>query len=181
MVFGLSTTHQIGLATMGAIFIVFALLSSFFFPRFNPNFPGKKGLRWYIPLCFLFFIAMMSSVLYFGREQKVAEAAAEGGGASNAQTVAAGKQVFMTAGCAACHVFTPAGSTGKVGPNLDLVKDYANKAGQPLEDFLTESIVHPPAKYVPPGFPTNVMQPNGGAQLTTAQIANLVAFLQSGP
>jgi cytochrome c2 len=181
MVFGLSTTHQIGLATMGAIFIVFALLSSFVFPRMNPNFPGKRGLRWYIPLCFVFFLAMMSSVLYFGREQKAAEAAPENGGAANAQTVAAGKTVFMSAGCGACHVFTPAGSTGKVGPNLDMVRDYANKAGQPLEDFLTEAIIHPPAKYVPPGFPTNAMPGTFGQSLSTAQIANLVAFLESGP
>ena len=76
MVFALSTGHEIGLAATGAIFIIFALLSSFVFPRFYPNFPGKKGLRWYIPLCFVFFIAMLSAVLYFGKEQKVAEAAA---------------------------------------------------------------------------------------------------------
>jgi mono/diheme cytochrome c family protein len=184
MVFGLSTTHEIGLATMGALFVTFSLLSSFVFPRLNPNFPGKKGLRWYLPLCGLFFIAMMSSVLYFGREQKVAEATpppTTSGPPANAAAIAAGKTLFASSGCAACHTFTPAGATGKVGPNLDFVKDYANKAGQPLEDFLTESITHPPPKYVPPGFPSNVMQPDGGAHLSTADVANLVAFLQTGP
>ena len=74
MVFGLSTSHEIGLAVTGAIFIIFALLSSFVFPRLDPNFPGKKGLRWYIPLCVAFFLAMMGAVLYFGQEQKTAEA-----------------------------------------------------------------------------------------------------------
>ena len=57
---------------------------------------------------------------------------------------ATGKAVFTSAGCAACHTFTPAGSTGTIGPNLDDLADYANKAGQPLEDFTTERD-HPPA------------------------------------
>src|SRR5262245_27233849 len=178
MVFGLSTSHEIGLAVTGAIFIVFALLSSFVFPRFDPNFPGKKGLRWYIPLCFVFFIAMLSSVVYFGREQKTAEASpAHPASSGNA---AAGKAVFTSAGCVSCHTFTPAGSKGTVGPDLDRLADYANKAGQPLEDFTTEAIIHPPAKYVPPGFALT-MPTTFGKTLTTQQIADLVAFLDSGP
>jgi sulfite dehydrogenase len=32
---------------------------------------------------------------------------------------AAGKKVFTTAGCTACHTLKDAGSTGTVGPNLD--------------------------------------------------------------
>jgi cytochrome c2 len=179
MVFRLSTSHEIGLAVTGAIFITFALLSSFLFPRFDPNFPGRKGLRWYIPLCFVFFLAMMSSVLYFGREQAVAEAGA-GQGTAPAGNAANGKAVFTSAGCAACHTFTPAGSTGTIGPNLDRLKDYANKAGRPLEDFTTEAIIHPPAKYVPPGF-ANTMPTTFGQSLTTQQIADVVAFLESGP
>ena len=179
MVFGLSTSHEIGLAVTGAIFIVFALLSSFVFPRFDPNFPGRKGLRWYIPLCFVFFLAMMSSVLYFGREQATAEAGA-GQGTAPAGNVANGKAVFTSAGCAACHTFTPAGSKATVGPDLDRVKEYANKAGQPLEDFVTEAIIHPPAKYVPPGF-AETMPTTFGKTLTTQQIADVVAFIESGP
>ena len=31
----------------------------------------------------------------------------------------AGKQVFASAGCAACHTLKDAGSTGTIGPNLD--------------------------------------------------------------
>ncbi len=65
MVFALSTGHQIGLAGVGAAFITYALLSSFVFPRLSPNFPGKKGLRWYIPLSFCFFVAMLGAVLKF--------------------------------------------------------------------------------------------------------------------
>jgi mono/diheme cytochrome c family protein len=178
MIFGLSTSHEIGLAVTGAIFIVFALLCSFVFPHFNPNFPGKKGLRWFIPLCFVFFIAMLSAVLYFGQEQKTAEATP--GHPAPAGNTANGKAVFTSAGCAACHTFTPAGTKGTVGPNLDALEDYANKAGQPLEDFTTEAIIHPPAKYVPPGF-AHTMPTTFGKTLSSQQIADLVAFLDSGP
>jgi cytochrome c2 len=178
MVFALSTSHEIGLAVTGAIFIIFALLSSFVFPRFDPNFPGKKGLRWYIPLCFVFFIAMLSAVLYFGREQKTAEATP--GHPASSGAAAAGKAVFTSAGCAACHTFTPAGSKATIGPNLDMLKDYANKAGVPLEQYTTDAIIHPPAKYVPPGFPL-VMPTTFGQSLSTTQIADLVAFLNSFP
>jgi mono/diheme cytochrome c family protein len=179
MVFALSTSHEIGLAVTGAIFITFALLSSFLFPRFDPNFPGKKGLRWYIPLCFVFFAAMLGAVLYFGQEEKKAEAT-PGTTTAAAGNPTAGKAVFTSAGCAACHTFTPAGSKATVGPDLDRVKEYANKAGQPLEDFVTEAIIHPPAKYVPPGF-ANTMPTTFGKTLTTQQIADLVAFIESGP
>ena len=36
--------------------------------------------------------------------------------------VAAGKQVFASAGCGGCHTLKDAGSTGNVGPNLDQLK-----------------------------------------------------------
>lgn len=39
--------------------------------------------------------------------------------ASRAGNPAAGAKAFASAGCAGCHTFTPAGATGKVGPNLD--------------------------------------------------------------
>ena len=69
---------------------------------------------------------------------------------------AAGKAVFVSSGCGACHTFTPAGTTGKIGPNLDNLADYAKAANQgSLEDFVHESIVDPGA-YVAPGY-SNVM------------------------
>ena len=48
---------------------------------------------------------------------------------------AAGKVVFTSAGCAGCHTYTPAGSKANVGPNLDNLPEYAQKAGQPLKPF----------------------------------------------
>ena len=47
VVAGLSSGHKIGLATVGGVFILFALVSSFVLPRRNPNFPGR-GVGWYV-------------------------------------------------------------------------------------------------------------------------------------
>jgi cytochrome c2 len=181
MVYALSTGHEIGLAVAGAIFIIFALLSSFVFPRLDPNFPGRKGLRWYIPVCFCFFAMMLASVIVFGREPKPAQATTPPApSVPTGGNAAAGKTVFMTAGCSACHTFTPAGSKGTIGPNLDELKNYASKAGVPFGAFALSAIISPPAKYVPPGFPTNVMPATFKSSLTPKQLADLVAFLQSG-
>lgn len=86
---------------------------------------------------------------------------------------AAGKAVFGSQGCNGCHTFTPAGSTSQTGPNLDNLPDYADKAGQPLEEFVRESIVNPGA-YVEEGFPDGVMPAWSGDE---KQLADLVAFL----
>lgn len=191
MVAALSTGHEIGLAVAGALFVTFALLSSFVFPRRNPDFPTRQGLRWYVPLACLFFIGMMAAVLVFGREKKTAEAAPPAatstagstttGGSSTTPAAtgdpAAGKVVFNANGCSACHTFKAAGSTGKVGPDLDQLADYAQKAGQPLVDFTMGAIVHPPPKYVPPGFPTNAMPATFGQSLSKKQLDDVVAFL----
>src|SRR5207248_6107938 len=135
MVFALSTAHQIGLATTGALFILFSLVSSFVLPRRNPNFPGRAR-NWYLLLCVAFFVAMLSAVVVFGREQK-SEAAAPPAQATGDPT--AGKAQFAKSGCSACHEFKPAASNGKVGPSLDGLKAAAAKAGQPLDQFISTS------------------------------------------
>ena len=176
MVFALSTAHQIGLAATGAAFIAFALISSFVLPSRNPNFPGRSR-NWYLVLCAVFFIAMMSAVLVFGREKKEnAEAAPGSTTAAPAGNAAAGKTTFSSSGCSACHEFKPAASNGKVGPSLDGLKAAAAKAGQPLDQFISTSIKDPNA-YIAPGFHPGVMPK---LPLTDAQVADLVAFLSSG-
>jgi|SRR5579862_3265070 len=134
VVAGLSTGHEIGLAAVGAAFIGFALISSFVLPVVNPNFPGRS-VGWYVTLCVLFFAAMISAVIVFGREKKEAAAATESAstsaspGSSTSSSgppvqgnATAGKQVFETAGCKGCHTLKAAGATGTVGPNLDQLK-----------------------------------------------------------
>ena len=90
---------------------------------------------------------------------------------------ALGKPVFIANGCGGCHTFTPAGSNGKVGPDLDQLPEYAKKAGEPLDEFTSGAITNPPPKYVPPGFPTNVMPTTFGQTIKPQQLADLVAFL----
>src|SRR5438046_980434 len=88
----------------------------------------------------------------------------------------AGKAVYASTGCGSCHTYGPAGSTGKVGPDLDKVASDAQKANQgPVPDYVHTSITQPDA-YVVPGFPKGVM-PQYGGQLSAKQVADLVAFL----
>ncbi|HEX4521799.1 MAG TPA: cytochrome c [Gaiellaceae bacterium] len=93
---------------------------------------------------------------------------------------AAGKALFVSTGCGACHVFTPAGTTGKVGPNLDNLAAYAKAANQgALPDFVKNSITDPGA-YVAPGF-SNIMPGTYAQSLSPKQLADVVAFLAKGP
>lgn len=86
------------------------------------------------------------------------------------------RTVFEEQGCAGCHAFEPAGSSGETGPGLDNLAASAEEAGKPLEDYVRESIVNPGA-YLHPGYP-NVMPPF--AQLPAEQLDALVAFLAAG-
>ena len=90
---------------------------------------------------------------------------------------ALGKPVYVANGCGGCHAFKAAGSNGTVGPDLDKLADYASKAGEPLEQFTSGAITNPPPKYVPPGFPKNVMPTTFGTSIKPQDLANLVAFL----
>jgi len=85
----------------------------------------------------------------------------------------AGKTVFANNGCGSCHTYEPAGATGKIGPDLDKLPQYADQAKKPLDEFVRESIVNPSA-YVQPGYP-NVMPPF--SSLPKDQIDSLVTFL----
>ena len=86
-----------------------------------------------------------------------------------------GKAVFVSQGCGACHTLQAAKSTGKVGPDLDKLPQYAQTAGTPLEQFVRESIVDPEA-YVEKGFPPNVMPPTFKS-LPKDQLDALVKYL----
>ncbi len=156
VVAGLSTANKIGLATVGFLFVAFALVSSFVLPRRNPDFPGKR-LGWYVALCVLFFIAMISAVLYFDREPSEASGAASTTTAAPTTTASAptttspapaptttapagqgdataGKAVFASAGCGGCHTLKAAGSTGTVGPNLDQLKPPLDRIVQQVDN-----------------------------------------------
>jgi mono/diheme cytochrome c family protein len=182
VVAALETSHEIGLAAVAIAFIAFALVSSFVFPRRNPNFPGRHmGL--YVTVCVLFFVGMLAAVLVLGKErseasESPAHTATEskplpgqttsthaattttrgGGGGATQGDPAAGKAVFASAGCTGCHTLKAANATGKVGPDLDQLK--------PAED----TVVHQ-------------VENGGGAmpafkgQLSAKQIQDVAAFV----
>ena len=97
--------------------------------------------------------------------------------ASAAAAPAAGKAVFISAGCGACHTFKAAGTSAKVGPDLDTAPaGDAKKAGMPLDAFVKQSIIDPNA-YISPGFPKGIMPATFGTTLSAAKIDSLVAFI----
>jgi mono/diheme cytochrome c family protein len=183
----LTSAQKGALAGMGAAFIIFALISSMVIPRYRPEWPGRVfGV--FLGLVGVFTVAMLLTVFFVARES---EAEAHGGttegstGAAETQprppapaagNAAAGKALFTSQGCAACHTFKPAGSTGTTGPDLDKLAADAQKANQgPLPQYVLTSITDPGA-YVVPGYPGGVM-PTDFAKLPKKQLADLVAFL----
>jgi cytochrome c oxidase subunit 2 len=99
---------------------------------------------------------------------------------------AAGKAVFTGAsGCSGCHTLAAAGSTGTVGPNLDvkLRTDCATAAskrsrGATLTQCIHTAIVNPYA-YIPSGFTKGVMPSTFGHSLTPTQVQSLTGYLAS--
>jgi cytochrome c oxidase subunit 2 len=96
-----------------------------------------------------------------------------GGGPSSS-----GKAVFTANACDTCHTFTPAGANKKIGPDLDNLRQEAQRAGQPLEQFIRKSIVDPTA-YVEPGYPQGIM-PQTFSSIPKAQLDALVTYLAQG-
>src|SRR5262249_42800296 len=187
LVAGLETHQKVEIAVMAAVFIVFALVSSFVLPRRNSTFPGS-GLRWYIVLCVALFVGMMTTIIYVAREPATAEASKENA-APPTKTVptapatgdpVAGKAVFASAGCGACHAFQAAGSTGTGGPDLDKLAEAAQTANRGSLAALTPASIVDPGASLPPGSPNGVMPPNFGPSLSKTQIDDLVAFLTQG-
>ncbi|HLY94370.1 MAG TPA: cytochrome c [Gaiellaceae bacterium] len=94
-----------------------------------------------------------------------------------ASPTAEGKTVFAANGCGSCHTFQPAGTTGKIGPDLDKAPAAdAKKANMPLAAFVRESIVKPDA-FIAPGYQKGLMPTTFGSSLTKAQLDALVAFI----
>ena len=90
----LSTNHKLGLGLTGAVFIAFALASSFLLPRYRPDYPGR-ALRWFVLAALVLFAGMLTAVEFFGREP--AEAGAKGE-TTAASTSAATTTTGSTAG-----------------------------------------------------------------------------------
>lgn len=121
---------MLGLGVLAGLFIVFAVLSAFWFPRRNPDFPGNR-LGLFVGVTLLLFAATMAGVVVFAKEDEKPHAEATAveletePPAAPTGDAAAGKAVFASAGCGSCHTLEAAGSSGAVGPNLDQAKPDA--------------------------------------------------------
>jgi mono/diheme cytochrome c family protein len=175
----LSTSHEVGLGVVAGIFIVFSLLCSFVFPRMNPNFPGKRiGL--FVGVVVLLMLAQLGAVEKFAAEpESEAATPAETESTTTGSTTtapaptgdpAAGKTVFTSSGCGACHTLAEANASGTVGPNLDEVLKGKDAA------FIHESIVDPNAE-IAPGYSKDIMPGTFGTSLSPKQLDDLVALL----
>jgi mono/diheme cytochrome c family protein len=87
-----------------------------------------------------------------------------------------GAAVFASAGCGGCHAFTPAGTNGAIGPNLDNVAAAAEKAGQDPAAYVKQSIVDA-NKVLAAGYAPGVMPGSFGDSLSTEEIDALVTYL----
>jgi mono/diheme cytochrome c family protein len=169
----ITTTGKVVLIAVAATFILFALVTAMVIPRARPDFPGTR-LRAYLALCLLLFAAEIAAVAWVTGTQEIAEAAGQETTpasttpqsttpqsttpAAEPGDAAAGKQIFLTAGCKGCHTLKDAGATGSVGPNLDqakppyaLVIDRVTHGKSPMPAFagqLSEKQIQDVAKYV---------------------------------
>ena len=62
----LSTGHEIGLIVVAAMFIAFALASSFLVPRYKPDFPGPNGIGVFAIASIVMFLLMVGAINFFG-------------------------------------------------------------------------------------------------------------------
>ena len=140
MLLAITNEGKVGLGVLAGLLIVFAILSAFYFPRRNPDFPGDR-LGLFVLVTVILFVATMAGVIVFAKEEEGAHGAetaethttetgeeqttTETGPGEPSGDPAAGESVFASAGCGACHTLEAAGSTGQVGPNLDESKPDA--------------------------------------------------------
>jgi cytochrome c oxidase subunit 2 len=98
---------------------------------------------------------------------------------------AAGKAVFLSAGCATCHTLAAAGTTGTIGPDLTsrLASDCANPASQKIRGATLKACIDKaitdPYAYIPTGFTKGIMPATFASTLGPTKINELVNFLVS--
>ncbi len=122
-------------------------------------------------------MADLIAFLHSGKGAKGGAAPAQPGmtgmqGMGRETGAAAGKGVFLSAGCGTCHTLAAPRTKATVGPNLD--KTLKGKSSA----FVRESIIDPNAT-IAAGYQAGVMPTTYRSQLTMRQISDLVAFLRN--
>ena len=94
---------------------------------------------------------------------------------------ARGKALYAANGCGACHTFTPAGTTGKVGPNLDHLAGQApRRRTRARSPQFTNAVDRRPGRLHRARLPERDAADLRAEALDQQQLADLVAFLTKG-
>lgn len=130
---GLSTGNKIGLAVCGAIFIAFALTSSFVIPRRRPDYPGRNGMSVFVIVSIVLFAGMLTAVSVFDVEAE-AKGGKKAGAGAPAKTIPVTESEFKIAlpaesGLKAGNYTFAVKNAGKIGH--DLAISGAGIAGTP--------------------------------------------------
>jgi mono/diheme cytochrome c family protein len=72
----ITNSGKVGLGVLAGLLIVFAILSAFYFPRRNPDFPGNR-LGLFILVSVVLFVGTMVGVFVFAAEEEEGEHGAE--------------------------------------------------------------------------------------------------------
>jgi plastocyanin len=147
----LSTWHKIGLAGIAAVFILFALASSFLFPRYRPSYPAGR-LGTFVLVTLGLFVGMLFAVEIFGRESEE-KATAEGGeqtasttGPGPARTVQVKEREFTIelsrAKLAPGTYDFDLSNDGKLAHDLTIQGPNVNKAHTPVIAGGTKATLH---------------------------------------
>lgn len=76
MLIAVTTSGKIALAVAAGLFIVFAIASSFYFPRRDPDFPGNR-LGTFVALTLLLFVVLIGAMVAFAGESEEEPATGE--------------------------------------------------------------------------------------------------------
>jgi plastocyanin len=125
LVAALSTGNKIGLAVVAAVFISFALTSSFVAPRRWPDFPGRNGLSVFVIASIALFAAMITAVVVLGVES-------EAKGAAEAPTTTASSAARTVAVSETEFKITLPSTKLTPGKYTFVVKNVSGREGTPL-------------------------------------------------
>jgi uncharacterized cupredoxin-like copper-binding protein len=159
----LSTGHEIGLGVTALVFILFALASSFLFPRFRPDYPGH-GLLAFIVVAFVFFFGMLTAVEVFGAEETHhgEAAAAETTTAQQTTTAATTTQATTTTAAKPAATKVPVSET-----EFKITLASTNfKAGETTFEAKNDGKIPHDLAIKGTGDKTKLIQPGGTADLT---------------
>src|SRR4051794_23142431 len=188
---------MVGLVVVAAIFITFALVSSFVLPKREPDFPGSR-MKLFIGICVALFVAMLAAVVIFGAEpaephenatqtKSATEPTATGQATATAQApgdAANGKALFASKTCSGCHSIDGSFVAGPSFKGLAGSKQTLADGTTATADraYLVESIVDPGKQVVkcpncgPPSSMLAAIKPH---QISASDANDLAAYIES--